>query len=288
MTGVQIGPLAFDIDRFAFIVAALVFFALFHLLTIRQTRRGEDVRRWAFPAAVAWLLAARFGYVIQHWEVFSTHPLDILKLWQGGVSVQAGFFGIAAFAFVAVLRGEAAVAPIMGAAFAGWLASEAVFGFSKGSEVPGLPATAYPTLTGTPLRLDEHDGQPLVLNLWASWCPPCRREMPMMMDVAETIDGAELVFANQGETHAQVAQFLETLDLGTEHMALDPNSSLMTRFAALGLPTTLFFDASGTLTNLHFGEISRAELMSQIAALDATASPAGAGDARTTMTGDIP
>ena len=245
-------------------------------------------RRWALPAAVVWLLAARAGYVVQHWDIFSVHPLDVLKLWQGGISVYTGFLGLAAVAFVAILRGKAAVAPIMGAAFAGWLASAAFVGFSKEGQVAGLPGTAYPTLTGASLRLDERGGQPLVLNLWASWCPPCRREMPMMMDVAETTDEADLVFVNQGETHAQISQFLEALDLGAEHVALDPASTLTTRFAALGLPATLFFDASGTLSNLHFGEISRAELMSQIAALDDTARPTGAGDAQTHKTGDSP
>ena len=93
----------------------------------------------------------------------------------------------------------------------------------------------------------------------------------MMMEVAETLEGAEMIFANQGETQAQIAGFLDTLNLGAGPVSLDPTSSLMRRFEALGLPATLFFDASGTLKDMHFGEISRAELMSQIATLRDTA-----------------
>ena len=270
MTGLQIGPFALATDRLAFLAGAMVFFLGIHLLSSNQSRRAQ-VRAWALPAAGTWLLTARAGYVIQHWEVFSAHPVDILKLWQGGISAGAGFAGLAAIAALAVLRQPRAVAPLLGAALAGGLASQMVLQMPRDDDRPRLPATAYATLQGAPVRLDDRSGQPLVLNLWASWCPPCRREMPMMMEVAETLKGAEMIFANQGETQAQVAGFLDTLNLGAGPVSLDPTSSLMRRFEALGLPATLFFDASGTLTDMHFGEISRAELMSQIATLRDTA-----------------
>ena len=267
MNGISIGPLAFDTERFAFIVAAIVFLSVFHVVTIPQARRGIDLRRWAFPASLSWLVAARAGFVVQHWAVFSEHPLDILKLWQGGVSVAAGFLGLAALSVFLIVRRVSVVAPLMGAAFVGWLAGEAVLRAQSDGPLAMLPETAFPSMAGEPVRLDARNGTPLVLNLWATWCPPCRREMPMMMDVAERIEGADLIFANQGETDQQIAQFLEILALGGDNISLDPTSSLMTRFNAVGLPTTLFFDASGTLRDVHFGEISRAELMSQIATL---------------------
>ncbi|WP_320177659.1 TlpA disulfide reductase family protein [Roseovarius pacificus] len=288
MNAIELGPFVFATERFAFLIAALVFFAVFHLATIRRSpEAAEQLRSWAFPAAVSWLLAARAGYVMQEWDVFSQHPLDILKLWQGGVSVGAGFFGLAAVAAVALLRRRAAMAPMLAAALAGWMTSLGVLALKDPGETAYLPQTAFPTMAGGTVQLDRRNGTPLVLNLWASWCPPCRREMPMMMDVANTVEGAELIFANQGETRLQVARFLDTLELGNRHVSLDPTSSLMSRFEAMGLPSTLFFDASGSLQYVHFGEISRAALMSKIAAIK-TAAP-GKGDSgisETHQTGD--
>ncbi len=290
MNGISIGPIAFDIERFAFVVAALIFMSVFHVMTIPQARRGIDLRRWAIPAALSWLVAARTGFVLQHWAVFLEHPLDMLKLWQGGISVGAGFLGLGVLTLFLLVRREAVVAPIMGAAFVGWLAGELVLRSQEqqaGAQTT-LPETAFPHMAGEPVRLDERQGTPLVLNLLASWCPPCRREMPMMMDVADRIEGAELVFANQGETEQRIATFLKNLDEDGEHVSLDPTSSLMTRFNAMGLPTTLFFDASGTLRDAHFGEISRAELLSQIATLQSAAPQADADRAsQPTKQGDF-
>jgi thiol-disulfide isomerase/thioredoxin len=279
MNAIELGPFVFATERLAFLLAAVTFFMVFHLLTLWQIAGvRKDARAWAFPAAMIWLLGARSGYVVQQWDVFSEHPLDILKLWQGGVSVWAGFAGLAAFAILAYILRRGAVAPLLAAAFAGGLASLGVLSLKDTDETATLPTTAFPTMAGDFTHLNERDGAPLILNLWASWCPPCRREMPMMMDVANTVQGADLVFANQGETTAQVAGFLDTLDLGGRHVSLDPTSSLMARFDAVGLPTTLFFDASGTLQNVHFGEISRANLLSQIATIDTGSPELGEGD----------
>lgn len=279
MNAIELGPFVFATERFAFLLAAVTFFGSFHLLTLWHIAGvREDVRAWAIPAAMIWLLGARTGYVMQQWDVFSQHPLDIPKVWQGGVSVWTGFAGLVAFAILAYARRRAAVAPLLAAAFAGGLVNLGLLSLKETDETAALPTTAFPTMAGDFTQLNERDGAPLILNLWASWCPPCRREMPMMMDVANTIQGADLVFANQAETPAQVTDFLDTLGLGDRHLLLDPTSSLMARFDAVGLPTTLFFDASGTLQNVHFGEISRAELLSQIATIDTAASNFGDGD----------
>ena len=107
--------------------------------------------------------------------------------------------------------------------------------------------------------------RPVVLNLWATWCPPCRREMPMMTDLAANTPGVDFVFANQGEEAAQVLAFLEAEGLPAEGMIRDPRNRLMATLDAVGLPSTLVFDAKGRLVAAHTGEISRAALTRMIA-----------------------
>lgn len=106
---------------------------------------------------------------------------------------------------------------------------------------------------------------PVVLNLWATWCPRCRREMPMMTDVAAATPGVDFVFANQGEDADRVLAFLRDENLPGEGMIRDPHGRLMAALDEVGLPSTLVFDAKGRLVAAHTGEISRAALTRIIA-----------------------
>src|SRR5690606_29588514 len=73
---------------------------------------------------------------------------------------------------------------------------------------PPLPDVAAATLDGAPVRLSDRASKPVVLNLWATWCPPCRREMPVFADAVERYPGVDIVLLNQGEDAATVRNFL--------------------------------------------------------------------------------
>jgi thiol-disulfide isomerase/thioredoxin len=267
MSGLQVGPFAFDASRLAFVVAAAVFFVVFEIAAFLRAREGKRIAAWATPAAVAWLVVARAGYVLQNWDVFGAHPLDILKVWQGGISVRAGLAGIGVVVVAAIARKPSAVTPLLGAVAVAWVASQATLNFAPDPARGQLPTATFETMSGQTTRLDERDGKPLVLNLWATWCPPCRREMPMMMEMAEATPAVDVAFANQGEAPERIRRFLDLMTLDDAGVVVDPGSLLMHRFAAMGLPTTLFFDRSGALTGVHFGEISRAEMALRMAGL---------------------
>jgi thiol-disulfide isomerase/thioredoxin len=127
-----------------------------------------------------------------------------------------------------------------------------------------LPALDLIALDGSTVQLAVRD-RPLVLNLWATWCPPCRREMPMLTDMAATLSEVDFVFANQGETEGQIRTFLLREGLPADGMIRDPNQRLMAELAAIGLPGTLVFDAEGRLVAAQTGEVSRAVLGRMIA-----------------------
>src|SRR3546814_20828824 len=61
------------------------------------------------------------------------------------------------------------------------------------------PEISLEQLEGPPIALAANSGKPRVVNLWATWCPPCRREMPVLAEAARDAEDVEFLFVNQGE-----------------------------------------------------------------------------------------
>lgn len=267
MSGMSVGPFVFGADRLAAIGAVMAFLTCLALWRRWAWRTGQTPSLPDFAVIVSWVLAARIGFVLTHRDVFASHPFDILAIWQGGFSPIAGLIGAAVVVAVAALRDGRTFAPLVTAMAVAGVVAAAVPALLPPAGPDSLPPMVFHKADGTPVSLNDGDPRPLVVNLWATWCPPCRRELPMMMEVAAATPDARIVFANQGETLSQVQDFLAAEGLSQADILLDPNSDLMHHFEALGLPTTLFFDAQGNLTNALTGEVSRAALMGGIASV---------------------
>ncbi len=121
---------------------------------------------------------------------------------------------------------------------------------------PALPDLALTTLQGQPISLASYAGQPVVLNLWATWCPPCRREMPALERAQNEFPNVAFVLVNQGETAAEANEFMRNEGLQLDHVVLDPTSSAMQALRTRGLPTTLIFDSHGKQVHAHLGEVT--------------------------------
>ncbi len=266
---IQLGPLALALDRLVAVGLILAF-----LTVIDWIVRRYQVKTWQ-PAAVALfagLLAARAGHVWRHRESYALDPMAALQAWLGGWD---WVWGVTATTLVLILtlRRRAAVAAglaVLGALALIWT------GFTMlGHSKPALRLPPSLVLKGVPepsgkaqsWLMDQLRGQPLVVNLWASWCPPCRREMPMLTEAARTETRAMILLVNQGERPAQVATFLRSQRLDPAHIALDTNGLLGEIAAAKALPTTLFIDSTGTVQQVHTGEITRVQLDIAIRAL---------------------
>lgn len=126
---------------------------------------------------------------------------------------------------------------------------------------PALPEMNVTMLSGESITLAAlADGKPVVVNLWASWCPPCRREMPMLAAAQQQESSVRFVFSNQGENGAAVQRYLSASQLELANVTLDRHGELG-RVAGSGmLPVTLFYDASGQLAATHLGELSETAL----------------------------
>jgi len=123
-----------------------------------------------------------------------------------------------------------------------------------------MPALELASLDEQPVNLDAYAGRPVVLNLWASWCPPCRREMPVFQQAQAAFPDIAFVMVNQGESAQQARAFLARERLAFNDVLLDPASQAMRAMGSRGLPTTLFFDAQGRLVHTHLGELTMASL----------------------------
>ncbi len=131
-----------------------------------------------------------------------------------------------------------------------------------------VPDHSLERLDGGTLALADLRGEPLVINLWATWCPPCRRELPLLQSAANSFPGVYFLFANQGESRTIVESYLAARDdVELQNVVLDRGGLLTADLNALGLPTTYFFDADGQLLVTHVGEVSSVELINYLADL---------------------
>jgi thiol-disulfide isomerase/thioredoxin len=134
----------------------------------------------------------------------------------------------------------------------------------SGSSADSLPALALPNLrTDEVLQLDELDG-PAVVNLWATWCAPCRRELPDFEDVhREMGDEVRFIGVNIGDRPGDATAFLDSLGI-TFDQYLDVDGALNGALGTATLPVTVVTNADGEITTMHAGPMDAAELIEAI------------------------
>jgi peroxiredoxin len=116
------------------------------------------------------------------------------------------------------------------------------------------PEIALLSLPGDQLRLSALRGQVVLINFWATWCGPCKLEMPAIQ--ARYNDGGFAVLAvDFNEPADQVQIFVDDLDLSFP-ILLDPGGQVQELYRVRGYPTTFFVDADGVIQILHIGEMS--------------------------------
>jgi thiol-disulfide isomerase/thioredoxin len=132
-------------------------------------------------------------------------------------------------------------------------------------ESASLPNMPLSTLRGDQVSLSSlATGKPMVLNLWASWCSPCRDEMPMLAAAQRQEAGLQFVFANQGEDRTTVQRFLSTAQLELANVILDPGAKIGRESGSMALPITFFYDGSGLLVDTNLGGLTADSLATKL------------------------
>lgn len=107
-------------------------------------------------------------------------------------------------------------------------------------------------------------GEPVVVNFWATWCAPCRAEMPHLVDAARTYEGrVRFLGVNVEDDVEAAAAFAEEFEMPFRSIA-DPDGTIRRDEKLLGLPATQFYDAAGELSFMKQGEIKADELTDKI------------------------
>jgi thiol-disulfide isomerase/thioredoxin len=120
---------------------------------------------------------------------------------------------------------------------------------------------------GRYVRLSDLKGKPVVINFWATWCPPCRAEMPEFVKTAADEDLVVLA-VNDGEDRKAVEEFAAAFGMEMP-VVLDRNGLLNERYLVQGLPTTYFIDRQGKLSSMVVGQITPEALDARLAAIRA-------------------
>jgi thiol-disulfide isomerase/thioredoxin len=265
MLSVNLGPFALAVSQLLLMGALLAALAVGHLAGRRHKTGG--IGHSLSDMLLVGLLVARIAFVARWFDVYRQAPWSVLDIRDGGFIPWAG---VAAALLVALWQGwrrEALRQPLLLGLLAGALVWGALWGALRLMEEdkPMLPTVQLTTLAAESVDLARlAAGRPMVVNLWASWCPPCRREMPVLAAAQQRESGVVFVFANQGEGAAAVLRYLSASPLGLDHVLLDTGSALGQVVGSTSLPTTLFYDARGRLVNAHLGELSAASLASQL------------------------
>jgi thiol-disulfide isomerase/thioredoxin len=260
MLSVGVGPLSLSIGHLLLVLAFVVALIVGAIVGRKQKTPVAGTLADIFLVA---MVSARIGFVVRYFGEYQGDWLGMIDIRDGGFDMVTGL--IAALAFSGYLLWKrAAMRRALGSAVAAGLIT---WGGLSGiitlinQQNQGLPDVAVTDLNQQPVDLTDLAGdRPTVVNLWATWCPPCIREMPVLEEAQQRYPGINFVFANQGEHPETIERFLRKQDLRLENVLSDRQGGFGRATGSQGLPTTLFYNAQGQLVDSHMGELSRASL----------------------------
>lgn len=131
-----------------------------------------------------------------------------------------------------------------------------------------LPPTALVDLVdGSPVDLARYHGTPVIVNLWAPWCTPCRTEMPELQATQDRFGGrVQVVGITDDADHDEAVAAAETAGV-TYPLLVDPDGGLQVDLAVTSLPATVFLGRDGEVLELHAGALDSATLDERIGQL---------------------
>ena len=277
MLSITVGPLSLPLRPVALLLSVWLAAWLAGRLARRAGIDPAPAESLLLRAAGAGLVAARLVHLAQQADLYAAAPLAMLDLRDGGWHLPTGLVAGLGVLAAALLRQPALRRPLGLGALAGAVAWGSVLLWQAHSRPPALPDLALAPLSADgaspPVTLRARAlGQPTIVNLWASWCGPCRQEMPLLAaaqqrERARGAAGVRILFINQGESASAVRAYLADQGLSLQDVWLDPAMRVGPAIGSRGLPTTLFLDADGRQVEAHVGVLSATALEARLRAL---------------------
>ena len=261
----QIGPLVLPTSLLFMLIAVT---AATFIGRAFGRRIGVDVEPILFQALAVGLVVARLAFVLQYSTTYQASPLSAFDIRDGGWLPLPGFAAAWLYVLARQFKKPVLRKPLLFALFAGTMIwGGGILSLSLPGNEQKLPALALVSLQGSIVDLAQFEGKPTVVNLWATWCPPCVREMPVLHEAQAANPAVNFVFINQGESAQRVGSWLAARNLLLSNVLLDTQGQALGVFNRRGLPTTLFFDATGRLVSTRTGELSAASLTEKLEAI---------------------
>jgi thiol-disulfide isomerase/thioredoxin len=233
----------------------------------RKNARAVESMLW--KTLLVGLVVSRLAFVWEFGSAYMASPWSMLDVRDGGWNATAGFIGAWLFALSRYGRNPGLRKPIQSALITGsvvWLVGTITLALQVGPGQQEMPELAFRPLDrqAAEVPLAAFKGKPTVVNLWATWCPPCVREMPVLQEAQRDQPEVNFVFLNQGESADRVGSWLQARELHMRNMLLDETRTAGAAFQQRALPMTLFFDADGRLVSTRIGELSAATLAERL------------------------
>ncbi len=220
--------------------------------------------------ALAGLLCARVAFVARYYSSYGLDPLAWIDIRDGGFDLVAGLIGLTLYASYMVVKEAPLRRPLGIALVAGaltWVGASGAVSLIE-NQAAVVPEIQLYKLDGTQVNLaslqEQYGKRPMVVNLWATWCPPCRAEMPVLEQAQIEHPDILFVLANQYEPAATVEAYLDQTQLTFDHVLLDAQGDIAKQAGSVALPTTLFYDTEGHMVDNHLGQLSKATLLQAI------------------------
>ncbi|MET0610043.1 MAG: TlpA disulfide reductase family protein, partial [Pseudomonas caspiana] len=224
MLSVAIRPFALAINHLLLLVALGLATLVGWLMGRRSGNNPESSLCGLFLLG---LMAARLGFVIAYWAQYRDAPFQALDIRDGGFLVWVGIVAVLLGGIWQGWRKPHLRQPLragLGSGLLFWLVAS--LGLSTHEQSAQLPDITLRDATGETVRLADFKGRPVVINLWATWCPPCRREMPVLQAAQSEREDIVFLFANQREDARTVNDFMTSQRLQLKNLLFDDSGQL--------------------------------------------------------------
>ncbi|MDE3074240.1 MAG: TlpA family protein disulfide reductase [Chloroflexota bacterium] len=131
------------------------------------------------------------------------------------------------------------------------------------------PGFQLPSLDGKDMALNDFRGRPVLVNIWATWCGPCKEEMPTLQSASQSHPQLVVLGVDNAESAIVVRPYVNKVGV-TFPILLDLDGSLIDRYRVVGTPTSYFVDKDGVMRAIHLGAMDAGTLKLELAKIGVT------------------
>jgi thiol-disulfide isomerase/thioredoxin len=261
---VNIGPLAFQLAHVLLLACASFAIAVGWLV---GRKRQIGISNVMFDMALVAVLTGRVVFVVIWFSAYQDSPWSVFDIRDGGLEMWSALIAAILMAAWRIWQRPMLLPPLVVGVLAGfgaWIVLLAV-GWAGKSPPQVVPVIGFMGMDGGLIKLSSQaDGQAMVVNMWATWCPSCQQEMPALARAQALHTDVRFVFVNQGESLDVVRRYLRRISFHLDHVLVDEGNLLGKAMDSTALPMTLLYGANGQLVYSHQGLISEAVLAMQL------------------------